>query len=83
MPAAKVPSTPESLSARGRYAACYRDLGPDHPTTCQAREIWRAERYLAGVAAAVSDAPPLDSERRHRLRQILTAAETEHLAVGA
>lgn len=80
---AKVPSTPESLSARGRYAACYRDLGPDHPTTRQAREIFAAERYLAGVAAAVSNTPPLDPERRYRLGQILASVETEHLAVSA
>jgi len=76
MPTARVPSTQESLSARGRLAAAVRDHGPDHPATQQARLAFEVERYLAAVRAAVADAPPLTADQCARLRQILVTAPT-------
>lgn len=68
----RFPSTPESRSARARYAKRCDLYGADDPRTVESRAAF--ENYLAAVRAAVSDAPPLTAEQRVKLRQILASA---------
>jgi hypothetical protein len=72
----RVSTSSESLRARGILAARHRDHGAHHPLTRAAEREYRSEAYLAGVRAAVADAPPLSAEQRSRLRAILTPVTT-------
>jgi hypothetical protein len=68
----RFPLSRESRRARGVLAASHRDHGADHPLTRAADREYRSEAYLAGVRAAVADAPALTAEQRSRLRTILS-----------
>jgi len=61
-----------SRKAQARLAVAIRDHGAEHSTTREARAAFESERYLAAVAAAVNNAPPLGPEQRERLRAILS-----------
>ncbi|TCK25446.1 hypothetical protein EV378_1254 [Pseudonocardia endophytica] len=55
-------------------ASAVRQYGPNDPRTRAARDNWRGESYLAAVAAAVADAPPLSPDQRDRLAVLLRPA---------
>lgn len=76
----RIATSPESLRARGKLATKHRLRGPHDPETRAAEHEYRSERYLAGVKAAVADAPTLSAIQRDRLRQILTPVVTELVA---
>ncbi|MGH8919977.1 MAG: hypothetical protein ACRD0H_16870 [Actinomycetes bacterium] len=70
-----MPSTtaklPTPLRARATLASRTARFGPDHPDTVTARREFLAERLEAHIRQVVDGAPPLTSERRTALAQLL------------
>lgn len=74
------PTSPESRSARARLGSAVRHRGPEHPDALAARAAYESESYVAAVAAAVADPPPLTAEQRARLRKILASVPVDGAA---
>lgn len=63
---------------RARVASLSRDRAADDPELLEARRNLRAIRLEEHVAQVVAQAPPLSTEQRHRIAQLLAP----HVVVG-
>jgi hypothetical protein len=62
---------------RGKIAGLSRDRKPDDPELAAARLNLREARVAAYITRTVNAAPPLTSEQRNRLAQLLHAGATD------
>ncbi|MGV0788684.1 hypothetical protein ABQF33_17385 [Mycolicibacterium sp. XJ2] len=67
-------ATPEIRSAAGRVASLSRDLDQDDPDLIDAQRQLREAQLAAHIAQVVASAPPLTTEQRDRLAELLRPA---------